>query len=104
MKVVESARARSGLAIGHTVFVEGALSLWFKASYRECNFWLTGHGPARIEGCNGPMRLDEMNEPDNTYIERWGKALLTLCPPVLREKGRATPGQSVNNARRSREA
>ncbi len=51
MEVAGSARAQPGLANRHTVFVEGALSMGFKALYSECNFWLTGHGPARIEGC-----------------------------------------------------
>ncbi len=102
MKVVGSARAQPGLANSHTVFVEGALSVWFKAWYSECNFWLTGHGPARIEGGNGPLRLDEMYEPGNTLIEGRWQALFTLCPPVTHENG-STRGQSVNNARCSQE-
>jgi len=92
-----------GWRISHTVLVEGALSPWFKATYSECNFWLTGHGPARIEGCNGPLRFDEMDEPGNTLNEERWKALFTLCPPVSRKSG-FTRGQSMNNAQFSQEA
>ena len=102
MKLPKVPVANLGWLTSHTVFVEGALSPWFEATYSECNFWLTGHGPARIEGCNGPLRLDEMYEPGNTLIEGRWQALFTLCPPVTRENG-STRGQSVNNAQCSQE-
>jgi hypothetical protein len=66
MKVVEDTRFHPGLAKRQTVFVEGVFSLWFKASYSECNFGLTGHAPVRIEGCDGLWWPHETNEPDNS--------------------------------------
>ena len=65
MKVVENTRLRPGLAKRQTVSVEGVFLLWFKASYSEGNFRLTGHAPVRIEGCDGPGWPHETKELDN---------------------------------------